>query len=151
MDTNRQIELTVRDNFDRQPFMAAIGARLARVAHGEVDITLPFDRGLTQQNGFLHAAVVTAILDSACGYAALSVMPPGSDVLSVEFKVNLLAPATGESFVARARTVRAGRTIVVCQADCFSSHDGKETLVAVMTGTMIRSRSTADGREESRA
>jgi uncharacterized protein (TIGR00369 family) len=145
MDTDHDIESAVRDSFDRQPFMEAIGARLARVNRGEVEITLPFDRRLTQQNGFLHAAVLTAILDSACGYAALSVMPSGSDVLSVEFKVNLLAPATGVSFVARARTLRAGRTIVVCQADCFARHDGEEKLVAIMTGTMIRSGKAAAG------
>jgi len=106
------------------------------VMPGAVEIRLPFGRHLTQQNEFLHAGVITSILDSACGYAALS-MVPEKEVLSVEFKVNLLSPAVGESFVARAHVKRAGRTLTVCTADAFALQAGKETLVATMTATIM--------------
>ena len=119
--------------------MTAIGASLSSIRHGEVEITLQARPDLTQQHGFLHAAVVTAILDSASGYAALTTMQPPAEVLSVEFKVNLLRPATGEHFIARARVKRAGRTLTVTAADCFSVGEGTEKLVATMLGTMIRS------------
>jgi uncharacterized protein (TIGR00369 family) len=92
---------------------------------------------MTQQNGFLHAGVVTAVVDSACGYAAHSLMAPGAEVLSVEFKVNLLAPAAGERFVARGRVLRSGRTLTVCAGDLFALRDGRETQVATMLATMI--------------
>src|SRR5690606_8053415 len=112
-------------------------ARLTRVAPGEVDIELPFREELTQQHGFLHAGVVTAVLDSACGYAALSLMPPEAGVLSIEFKTNLLAPAAGELLLARARVVRAGRTITVCTGDALMVAGGEERQVATMLATMI--------------
>ena len=126
-------EARIRTSFAKQAFMATIGARLERVAPGEVDIALPFRTDLTQQNGFLHAGVVTSVVDSACGYAALSVMEPGADVLSVEFKVNLLAPAQGAEFLARGRVVRSGRTLVVVSGEMRAG----ETVVALMQGTMI--------------
>src|ERR1700746_2040473 len=97
-------------SFERQALMKLLGASLERVAPGAVDIRLPFRGDLTQQHGFLHAGVTTSIADSACGYAAFTLMPPGAAVLTVEFKVNLMAPAAGETFVARGRVVRAGRT-----------------------------------------
>lgn len=127
----------VRDSFDKQRVMHTLGARLTRVEPGEVDIELPFQESLTQQNGFLHAGVVTTILDSACGYAAFSLMPADAGVLSIEFKTNLLAPAAGERLIARARVVRAGRTITVCQADGLMIAGGEERLVATLTGTMM--------------
>ncbi|MDB4948325.1 MAG: PaaI family thioesterase [Gemmatimonadetes bacterium] len=130
-------EAKVRDSFARQAAMATIGARLGRVAPGEVEIELPFRGDLTQQNGFLHAGIVTAVVDSACGYAAHSLMAPGAEVLSVEFKVNLLAPAAGERFVARGRVLRSGRTLTVCAGDLFAIRDGAETQVATMLATMI--------------
>ena len=130
----------VRDSFQRQPVMHTFGARLARVAPGEVDIELPFREELTQQHGFLHAGVVTAVLDSACGYAALSLMPPEAGVLSIEFKTNLLAPAAGELLLARARVVRAGRTITVCTGDALMVAGGEERQVATMLATMITLR-----------
>jgi len=129
-------EQKVRESFGRQALMATIGAELASVMPGAVEIRLPFGRHLTQQNEFLHAGVITSILDSACGYAALS-MVPEKEVLSVEFKVNLLSPAVGESFVARAHVKRAGRTLTVCTADAFALQAGKETLVATMTATIM--------------
>lgn len=131
-------ERRVRDSFARQAVMHTIGARLLRVDPGEVEIDLAIVPALGQQNGFLHAGIVTVVLDSACGYAAHSLMPAGSDVLSVEFKVNLLAPAAGERLTARARVLRAGRTLSVCQGDAFALRDGVETHAATMLATMIR-------------
>jgi uncharacterized protein (TIGR00369 family) len=123
-------EARVRASFQRQQVMATLGARLTRVAPGETDVELPFRSDLTQQHGFLHAGIVTTILDSACGYAAFSLMPADAAVLSIEFKTNLLAPARGELLVARARVVRAGRTITVCQADGVMMDGGREVHVA---------------------
>jgi uncharacterized protein (TIGR00369 family) len=139
-----RFEQAVRDSFAAQQLMATIGARLARVAAGEIDIRVRFRPELTQQHGFLHAGVVTSALDSACGYAALSLMPAGAGVLSVEFKTNLLAPARGEELIARGRVVRAGRTITVCQADASMLADGAETLVATMLATIMTVRDRPD-------
>jgi uncharacterized protein (TIGR00369 family) len=130
-------EHKVRESFDRQAFMATIGAELVSVTLGAVEIRLPFSQHLTQQNDFLHAGVITSILDSACGYAALSVAPETAEVLSVEFKVNLLAPAVGESFIARAQVKRAGRTLTVCTADAFALNQGNEKVVATMQATIM--------------
>ena len=118
--------------------MSLFGARIGRLAPGEMEILLPFKRDITQQTGSVHAGVIAAIADSACGGAAFSLMPPGSDVVSIEFKLNLLAPAIGDSFAARGRIVRAGRTISTCVADVFAIRGGDETLVATMLATMMR-------------
>lgn len=107
-------EARVRNSFEKQKFMATIGARLARVEPGKVDIELASRDDLVQQHGFLHAGVLASAADSACGYAALSLMPAGTAVLSVEFKINMLAPAAGDRIVARGSVIRAGRTITVC-------------------------------------
>jgi uncharacterized protein (TIGR00369 family) len=120
--------------------MAALGAELEAVRPGEVSITLPFRGDLTQQHGYLHAGVLTSAVDSACGYAALSLMEPGAGVLSVEFKVNLLAPGAGTRFVADGRVVRAGRTLTVCAGEVRAVQDGAETLVLVMQATMMAVR-----------
>ena len=106
-------EARVRASFARQAFMATLGAELARVEPGQVTIELPFRADLTQQGGFLHAGVLASIADSACGYAALTLMPPGAGVLSVEFKINLMKPATGSRFRAVGSVVRAGRTLTL--------------------------------------
>ena len=127
----------VRDNFSRQAFMATIGAEMISVGRGSVEIRFPFSSKLTQQNGFVHAGAVTTIMDSACGYAALSVAPEEVDVLSVEFKVNLLAPGIGESFVARASVKRAGKRLAVCTADAFAIRAGEEKLIATMLATIM--------------
>ena len=130
-------EKKVRDNFSRQVYMTTIAATMTSVARGNIEIRFPFSQKLTQQNGFIHAGVVTSIMDSACGYAALSVAADEADVLSVEFKVNLLSPAMGESFVTRAHVKRAGKTLTVCAADAFAIQAGKEKLIATMLATMI--------------
>lgn len=138
MTLEAAVEANVRESFARQALMRTIGASLSLVERGHVEISLVPRPDLTQQHGFLHAAVVAAILDSASGYAALSMMPPGCDVMSVEFKVNLLRPAIGERFVARASVKRAGKTLTVTDADCFAISGDMEKLIATMLGTMIR-------------
>jgi len=128
----------VAASFARQPIMNLIGAQLSLVEPGVAEITLPYRADLTQQHGYLHAGVITTIADSACGYAAYSLMPAGSEVLSVEFKVNMLRPAKGETFVARADVIKAGRTLTVVRADVFSiARTGDRELVATMQGTMM--------------
>lgn len=130
-------ERRVRDDFARQRFMATLGATLEQVRPGEVRIALPFNESLTQQHGVLHAGVATSIMDSACGYAALSLMAPGAEVVSVEFKVNLLRPAAGHRFLAVGRVLKSGRTLTVCEGLLHASGDNGETLVAVLQGTMM--------------
>jgi uncharacterized protein (TIGR00369 family) len=140
----------VRASFERQAVMATLGAALARVDPGEVVIELAFRPELTQQHGFLHAGVVASVMDSACGYAALSLMEPGTAVLSVEFKVNLLAPARGNRFAAQARVLRAGRSLTVASAEfrvleaaggpAKAAPDTGDGVVAIMTGTMMTVR-----------
>lgn len=135
-------EARVRGSFAKQRFMATLGARLDRVLPGEVAIALSFRDDLTQQHGFLHAGAVTSVVDSACGYAALSLMEPGAAVLAVEFKVNLLAPAAGREFLAIGRVVRAGRTLTVCAGELRSLGE-RETVIALMQGTMMAVRDRA--------
>ena len=128
----------VRQSFAKQSIMGLIGGTLTRVEPGVVEISLPYRADLTQQDGYVHAGIVTTIADSACGYAAYSLMPPESDVLAVEFKVNLLRPAKGELFVARAEVIKPGRTLTVVRADVFATSGDERQLVATMQGTMMR-------------
>ena len=128
----------IKQSFVKQTIMGLIGAELSRVEPGVIEITLPYRADLTQQHGYLHAGIVTTIGDSACGYAAYSLMPPNSEVLSVEFKVNLLRPAKGRQFLASAEVVKSGKTLTVVRADVFGiDEEGKRELVATMLGTMI--------------
>ena len=127
----------VRASFGNQKLMTTLGARLEKVEPGAVDIRLPYRDDLTQQNGFLHAGAIAAVADSACGYAALSLMPAGADVLSIEFKINMLSPAQGEAIVARGEVIRAGKRVMVCRADVYSITGATEKLVAAMQGTMM--------------
>jgi uncharacterized protein (TIGR00369 family) len=137
-------ERRVRDSFERQRFMATLGATLDVVRAGEIHIRFSHREELTQQHGFLHAGVLASVADSACGYAALSLMEPGCGVLSVEFKINMLAPAAGERFVAIGRVVRSGRTITVCSGEVLAE-DGTSP-VAMMQATMmaVRGRGVVD-------
>jgi uncharacterized protein (TIGR00369 family) len=132
-----EFDARVRASFARQRFMTQIGARLAAVTPGAVEIELPVADELTQQHGFLHAGALLAALDSACGYAALTLTPPRSEVLTVELKANLLAPARSGTIKARGEVLRAGRTLTVCQGDAFEVEEGEETHVATMLATMI--------------
>lgn len=130
-------EARVRDSFAQQKVMQTFSASLGKIAPGEVEIILPFRDDLTQQDGFLHAGVISTILDSACGYAAYTLMPEKANVLAVEFKINFLSPAIGECVIARARVKKPGRTLTVCEADAFAVQDGAEKLVATMQSTMM--------------
>ena len=125
-------EASVRRSFEGLTLMRTVGARLLRVAPGDVEIDLPFRDDLTQHHGFLAAAVLTAIVDVACGYAAMTLMPPGASVLTVEYKVNFLSPAQGERVAARGRVIRAGRAVTVCAGDVLAVVGGNEKLVATM-------------------
>jgi uncharacterized protein (TIGR00369 family) len=128
----------VRASFARQPTMATLGVTIARLAPGEIELAMPYQPAYTQQHGFMHAGVIATVLDSACGYAAFSLMLPDAAVLTVEFKTNLLAPAKGDRFLFRGRVVKPGRTLTVCDAQAFAL-DGTadQRLVATMTGTLI--------------
>lgn len=137
--TNPAFADEIRASFAKQTIMGLIGGELTRVEPGAVEITLPYRTDLTQQDGYVHAGIVTTIADSACGYAAYSLMPPDSDVLAVEFKVNLLRPAKGEMFRATAEVIKPGKTLTVVRADVVAvSGAEKYVLVATMLGTMMR-------------
>jgi uncharacterized protein (TIGR00369 family) len=127
----------VRDSFARQGLMKHLGAELVSLELGGVEIRVPFRRELTQQHGYFHAGVTGAIADSACGYAAYTLMPADSSVLTVEYKMNLLAPADEEELVARARVVRSGRTLKICTADVFVLKGGAENHCATALSTIM--------------
>ena len=123
--------------FEAQPAMRTLGVSLARLEPGEVELAMAYSPAFTQQHGFMHAGIITAALDNACGIAAFTLMPKGAGILTVEFKTNLLAPARGVRFLFRAAVVKPGRTLTVCEARAFAEHQGVETLVATMTGTLM--------------
>lgn len=127
----------VSASFARQAAMQTIGARLLSVNPGQVEIAMDHSPGITQQHGFVHAGIVSAIVDSACGYAALSLMPANTGVLSIEFKTNLLAPAAGESFRAVGRVKKPGRTIFFAEGELLALSDGEEKVVATLTSTLM--------------
>jgi uncharacterized protein (TIGR00369 family) len=130
-------EHRVRSSFAKQIVMNTIGASLVQVNPGEVIIEFPYDPSLTQHNGYIHAGVVTTVVDSACGYAAYTLMPADSDVLSIEFKVNFMSPAKGELFRAVGRVLKSGRTITVCSGDVFAIEGNADKVLATMQATMI--------------
>ena len=130
-------ETRVRSSFDKQDIMKTLGASLVKMAPGEVVIEFSYDQSLTQQNGFIHAGVVTTVVDSACGYAAYTLMPADSEVLTIEYKVNFMSPAKGETFKGIGRVLKSGRTITVCSGDVIAVEGGKERVVATMQATMI--------------
>jgi len=135
---NEDYATATRESFERQALMRTLGAELTHVAPGEVDIAMPFAPDFGQQNGFLHAGTVASIADSANGYAAFTLSPPGMDVLAVEFKINLLSPAKAPRFVAEGRVVRPGRTLTVCLAHVFGVGEGARTAVATVLSTIIQ-------------
>ena len=134
---NPLYEQRVRDSFALQGVMHHMGAQLGLIAPGAVDIELAWAKELTQQHGFLHAGVVSAALDSACGYAAFTLMVPEAEVLTIEFKINLLAPAQGERFRMEGRVLKPGRTITVCEGRAYALHGGGEKLIATMGCTLM--------------
>lgn len=127
----------VENSFARQAVMATLKIALTRVEPGAVELGFPYQKELTQQHGFIHAGVVTTALDTACGYAAFSLMPPDAAVLTVEFKTNFLAPAAGDFFQVVAQVIKPGRTITVCQAEAFAHRQGRVKLVASMSATLM--------------
>jgi uncharacterized protein (TIGR00369 family) len=137
---NPDFEKRIRESFVRQAFMSTLGARLTRVEPGSVEIRLAIRPELSQQHGFVHAGAVASIGDSACGYAALSLMPVDTGVLAVEYKINLMAPAIGEFLIARGRVVRSGRTLSVCQAEMVAMEGGSERPVALLVSTVMTVR-----------
>lgn len=130
----------VRQSFARLTLMATLGARLVRIAPGEVDIEMPVHADFTQQHGYVGAGVVTAIVDTACGYAAMSLMPADAEVLTVEYKVNFVAPARGDRLLARGRVLKPGRALTVCTGEVDALTDGEPTTVAAMLATMVSRR-----------
>src|SRR6185503_18417548 len=136
--SNSRFAEDIKQSFAQQSIMRLIAAELSLVEPGIVEIALPYRADLAQQHGYLHAGIVTTIADSAAGYAAYSLMPVGAEVLSVEFKVNLLRPAQGKSFLARAEVIKPGRTLTVVRADVFGiAETGDRELVATMLATII--------------
>ena len=129
-------ESRIRESFGRQRHMATLGVTIAHIGPGEVHLAMPYDERFCQQNGFLHAGAIASVADSANGYAAYTLAPPDTNVLAVEFKINLLEPARASGFLARARVLRGGRTLSVCQADVFTTEPDAR-LVAIMTSTII--------------
>lgn len=127
----------VQASFDRQGAMRLIGARIAALTPGRCVIELPYRDDLTQQNGYIHAGMVSAIIDAAGGYAGFTLFPPQTDVLTTEYKLNLLAPAVGELLVAEAEVVKAGRTLVITRGDVHAQRGGERTLCAIMQQTLI--------------
>ena len=143
MAADDDVEARIRASFARQGLMTTLGATLETVAPGHVAIAVRPHRSISQQHGFVHAGAVSAIADSAAGYAALTLMPSGRGVLTTEFKINLLAPATGDRLVARAKVIKSGRTLTLAQAEVFADTNGQEKLVAFLTATMM----TVEGRD----
>jgi len=133
-------EKRIRTSFERQQVMQLLDARLTKVLPGEVHIELPYNSKVTQQHGYVHAGIITTIVDSACGYAAYSRMPADASVLSVEFKVNFLHPAKGEYFVGIGKVVKSGSTLTVCSGEMLAFNQGECQVVAMMQATMIRTK-----------
>lgn len=127
----------VRESFALQGAMHTLGARLTHLQAGEVDICFDWAPGLTQQHGFIHAGMLSTALDSACGYAGFSLMPPEAGVLTIEFKSNLLAPAKGQSFRCEGRVLKPGRTIIVAEGRAYALENGQEKLCATMQCTLM--------------
>ena len=134
---NPDYRANATDTFERQRAMKTLGISIARMEPGEVDLVMSYSPDFTQQHGFVHAGIITAGLDNACGIAAFTLMPAETGILTVEFKTNLLAPAKGQRFFFRAVVVKPGRTLTVCDARAFAEDNGAETLVATMTGTLM--------------
>jgi uncharacterized protein (TIGR00369 family) len=131
-------EERVRSSFARQAAMETIGAELTSVTPGIIEIEMPYSTALTQQHGYLHAGIISTALDSACGYAAFSLMPPDAAVLTIEFKLNMLSPGRGDRFLFRGSVTKPGRTIIVADGQAYAyAPDGEARLIATMTATMM--------------
>ena len=127
----------VQSSFDRQQCMATLEIVISRIESGFIELVMPYAEAYTQQHGFIHAGIISTALDSACGYAAFSLMPVEAAVLTVEYKINLLAPAKGEEFIFRAEVVKPGRTLTLCDARAYGRTAGSKKLIATMSGTLM--------------
>lgn len=134
---NPDFEMRIRDRFIATGTMRTLGSRLILVKPGQAELALPYCDGVSQNNGFFHGGIIGTLLDTACGYAALTVMSADAEVLTVEYKTNFLAPAAGELLIARGQVIRAGRTLIICEADGVMLTEGGEKRVARMTATMM--------------
>ena len=134
---NPEYERDVRDSFARQAFMTTLGAELLLVGPGRTEIGLAYDEGLSQQHGYFHGGVIGTLADNAGGYAAFSLMPTGMTVLTVEYKLNIVAPGKGERLIARGEVLRPGRTLTVTRSDVFAVEGGKEKLCATALQTLM--------------
>jgi uncharacterized protein (TIGR00369 family) len=139
--------IKVAESFSRQEFMKLIGAKLVTVKPGYCEIEIPYRENLTQQHGFFHAGIVSTLADNASGYAAFSLMAQDSSILTVEFKLNLLAPADGDALIGKAEVLKNGRTLTVCRCDVFVRKQGSEILCAAAQSTLIELKDRADTKE----
>jgi uncharacterized protein (TIGR00369 family) len=136
LDSNT-IRRRIEASFDAQGLMSSLGAELAHVDEGEVHILLPYDQRLTQQHGYAHAGAITSVVDSACGYAALTMAPENHEVVTVEFKVNFVRPAIGEAFLALGRVQSSGRVLTVCTGEVRTAGEETQKVVAIMQATIM--------------
>ena len=127
----------VKSSFDRQQCMATLGIVISSIEPGMVELTMPYAELYTQQHGFIHAGILSTAMDSACGYAAFSLMPVEAAVLTVEYKINFLAPARGEDFIFQAEVVKPGRTLTLCDSSAYARISGSRKMIATMSGTMM--------------
>ncbi len=134
---NPKFKQRVQQSFDRQQAMATLGASIIDIEAGQVSIRLPFNETLTQQHGFIHAGIISTVLDSACGYAAFSLMPVNAAVLTIEYKINLLSPAKGDWFEAVGIVKKPGRNVTVADGEVYANSGGDRKLVASMVGTLM--------------
>jgi uncharacterized protein (TIGR00369 family) len=134
----------VNDSFNRQKFMDLINADLIQVKPGYCEIQIPYDVNLTQQHGFFHAGIISTIADNAAGYASFSLMEENSSILTVEFKLNLIAPGEGEMLIGRANVLKSGRTLTICRSEVFIVKNGKEKLCAASQSTLIELKNKTD-------
>ncbi|CAD7043972.1 PaaI family thioesterase [Pseudorhizobium halotolerans] len=144
MDETDDFRERIRQSFGRQPAMETIGAELTRIEQAMVEIELPFDPQLTQQHGLMHGGIISTALDTACTYAAFSVIPPDASLLTIEFKVNLMSPGRGDRFLFRGEITKPGSTIIVADGRAYAIADGPAKLIASMTATMMVVRGRED-------
>jgi uncharacterized protein (TIGR00369 family) len=134
----------VTESFNRQQFMNFIGAELVEIRPGYCEIHLPYNEALTQQHGFFHAGLVGTVADNCAGYAAFSLMDSNASILTVEFKLNLLAPADGTRLIGKAEVIKSGRTLTICRSDIYIRKNGEETLCAIAQATLMQLSNTSD-------
>ena len=135
------IQERIAESFKSQGFMGTLGAQLASVADGEVQIALPFSAKVSQQHGYVHAGAITSIVDSACGYAALTKAPLDCEVVTAEFKINLLRPAIGERFLAIGKVLASGKLLTVCTGEVYAFSGGDRKVIAIMQATIVNAKS----------